>query len=145
MESQISTVNTTQSNTSYNTIATTGNGLLNTNNGFSNIGISPINVSPSVISTSPVAVDWESLFPHKTERVKELEDIIDTLLDTINEGVEDINKEVDSIVNMIRKRPDNTNIYNNLLQSLLGRRDSFLKIKNIIDSKYKKEEETEEK
>lgn len=144
MESQISTANTAQSNTSYNTIVTTGNGLLNTNNGFSNIGISPINVSPSVISTSPVAVDWESLFPHKTERVKELEDIIDTLLDTINEGVEDINKEVDSIVNMIRKRPDNTNIYNNLLQSLLGRRDSFLKIKNIIDSKYKKEEETEE-
>lgn len=145
MESQISTANTAQSNTSYNTIATTGNGLLNTNNGFSNIGISPINASPSIISTSPVAVDWESLFPHKTERVKELEDIIDTLLDTINEGVEDINKEVDSIVNMIRKRPDNTNIYNNLLQSLLGRRDSFLKIKNIIDSKYKKEEETEEK
>lgn len=142
MENQISNTNTIQSNiNSYNTVSTTGNNLWDINNG----GM-PLTVNqPSTISISPASVDWESLLPYKkSERVKELEGIINLLLDTINEGVEDINKEVDSIVNMIRKRPDNTNIYNNLLQSLLGRRDSFLKIKNIIDSKYKKEEATEE-
>lgn len=150
MENQISNTNTIQSNTNrcYSTQSTTGNGILNINNGFSNIGISPIvSNSPSVITTSPMSVDWgsPSLLRKNSDRIKELEELVGLLLNTINEEIEDINKEVDSIINMIRKKPDNTNIYNNLLQSLLGRRDSFLKIKSIINNNYEKKEETEEK